>query len=207
MSNSGYIWDIQSLGTAVFWLDFILLKQNVVTTKFHTKKIIAILIVVLTTGAAMAQSNIAHVNSQTLLDTMPSRVLAIKKYQEFEAAGIKELQEMQVDLEQAIAKYQQSVQSGTMSPVIQKIEEDKLQKKQAALQERDQSLQVELQAYSNELNAPILQRVQDAIKMIAEKKNLDYVIDITAVMYAQGDDITDEVVVELLKMDAEASNN
>ncbi len=171
------------------------------------KKIIAILIVVLTTGAAMAQSNIAHVNSQTLLDTMPSRVLAIKKYQEFEAAGIKELQEMQVDLEQAIAKYQQSVQSGTMSPVIQKIEEDKLQKKQAALQERDQSLQVELQAYSNELNAPILQRVQDAIKMIAEKKNLDYVIDITAVMYAQGDDITDEVVVELLKMDAEASNN
>lgn len=149
----------------------------------------------------MAQSKIAHVNSQVLLDTMPSRKLAMEKLQKFEADGIQELKEMEADLNAAFAKYEQD--RPNMSPVIIKIEEEKLMKKQQALQEREQSLNIEMQAYSQELNGPILQMVQDAVKIVSERRKLNYVIDESITLYfAGGLDITDEVAAELLKLDA-----
>ena len=160
------------------------------------------MLVVLSAGALNAQSKIGHVNSQKLLDTLPSRKEAINKLREFEAAGIKELQEMEADLNAAVAKYQQNAPN--MSPVIQKIEEEKLMKKNQALQEREQSLNQEMQIYSQELNKPILDRVQKAVELIAERKKLNYVLDETVTLYFKGGtDITQEVLVELLRMDAE----
>jgi outer membrane protein len=165
------------------------------------KKLLLALVVVLSTGSLMAQTKIAHVNSQVLLDTMPSRLVAMQKLQKFEADGIAELKEMEADLNAAIAKYEQD--RPNMSPVIIKIEEEKLMKKQQALQEREQSLNVEMQAYSQELNAPILQMVQDAVKIVSERRKLNYVIDESITLYfAGGLDITDEVAAELLKLDA-----
>ena len=166
------------------------------------RRLILALLVVLSAGALNAQSKIGHVNSQKLLDTLPSRKEAINKLREFEAAGIKELQEMEADLNAAVAKYQQNAPN--MSPVIQKIEEEKLMKKNQALQEREQSLNQEMQIYSQELNKPILDRVQKAVELIAERKKLNYVLDETVTLYFKGGtDITQEVLVELLRMDAE----
>lgn len=168
------------------------------------RRLILALLVVLSAGALNAQSKIGHVNSQKLLDTLPSRKEAINKLREFEAAGIKELQEMEADLNAAVAKYQQNAPN--MSPVIQKIEEEKLMKKNQALQEREQSLNQEMQIYSQELNKPILDRVQKAVELIAERKKLNYVLDETVTLYFKGGtDITQEVLVELLRMDAEAT--
>ena len=167
------------------------------------RRLILALLVVLSAGALNAQSKIGHVNSQKLLDTLPSRKEAINKLREFEAAGIKELQEMEADLNAAVAKYQQNAPN--MSPVIQKIEEEKLMKKNQALQEREQSLNQEMQIYSQELNKPILERVQKAVEIVSERRKLNYVIDETVTLYFKGGtDITAEVLTELLRLDAEA---
>ncbi|HIP32610.1 MAG TPA: OmpH family outer membrane protein [Crocinitomicaceae bacterium] len=164
------------------------------------KKLILAILVVVSAGTLSAQSSVAHVNSQVLLDTLPSRKAAIVKLQEFEAAGMKELKEMEQDFQQGVAKYQAAL-SG-MSPVIQKIEEEKLMKKQQGLQDREQSFQQEMQVYSNELNTPILDMVQKAVKVVSERKKINYVIDESVTLYfAGGTDITDEVIKELLKMD------
>ena len=80
------------------------------------KKLILAILVVVSAGTISAQSSVAHVNSQTLLDTLPSRKVAILKLQEFEKAGMLELQEMEQDFNTSLAKYQ-SAQAG-MSPVI-----------------------------------------------------------------------------------------
>lgn len=167
------------------------------------RRLILALLVVLSAGALNAQSKVGHVNSQKLLDTLPSRKDAINKLREFEAAGFKELQEMEADLNTAVAKYQQNAPN--MSPVIQKIEEEKLMKKNQTLQEREQSLTQEMQIYSNELNKPILDRVQKAVELVAERRKLNYVIDESVTLYFKGGtDITQEVLTELLRMDAEA---
>lgn len=164
------------------------------------KNFLLAIALVLGAGSLMAQSKVAHVNSQTLLDTLPSRKVAIVKLQEFETNGVKELQEMEADFNAAVAKYQAG--AADMSPVIVKIEEEKLMKKQQALQEREQSLNAEMQAYSEELNTPILGMVQKAVKVVSERMKVNYVIDESVTLYfAGGLDITDEVIVELLKMD------
>ncbi len=78
-------------------------------------------------------------------------------------------------------------------------------KKQQALQEREQSLNTEMQAVSQELNKPILERVQKAVEVVSDRKKLSYVIDESVTLYFKGGiDIQAEVVTELLKMDAEA---
>lgn len=163
------------------------------------KKLVVAVVFLMSVGAVSAQTQIGHVDSQALMDTMPSRMDAIKKLQEFEAAGYAELQEMQADLQQGIAIYEQKM--GDMTPMLKQIEESKLQKKSQALQEREQSLQQEMQAYSQELNAPILQMVQDAVKEVAEKKKMLYILDINVTLYAGGEDVTPEVVTVLLRMD------
>ena len=168
------------------------------------KKLLVVIILVVSAGAAMAQSKIAHVNSQALLDTLPSRKVAIKKLQQFEADGIKELQAMQLDYQTALNKYKADVAAVTLTPVMRQIAEEKLIKKEEALQDRDQSLQAEMQAYSNELNAPILKMLQDAVKIVSDRKKIDYVIDVSVALIANGEDLTKEVIVELLKLDAAA---
>lgn len=167
------------------------------------KKLILAFLLVLGANAIYAQSKIGHVNSQKLLDTLASRKEAMTKLKKFEEDGYKELQEMQRDLEASYAKYEQTAAS--MSPVIQKIEQEKIIKKEQSMQERQQSLQQEMQVYSSELNKPILERVQKAVDIVAERKKLNYIIDETVTLYFKGGtDCTAEVMVELLRLDAEA---
>jgi outer membrane protein len=168
------------------------------------KKLLLALAVMFSVGTVMAQSKVAHVNSQKLLDTLPSRKIAITKLQEFEANGVKELQEMEADFNAALAKYE--ADRPKMTPVEIKITEDKLMKKQTNIQEREQSLQQEMQLYSQELNKPILDRVQKSVEIVSDRKKLNYVIDESTTLYYKGGmDITNEVIIELLRLDAEAT--
>jgi outer membrane protein len=167
------------------------------------KKILMALAVMLSIGAVNAQSKVAHVNSQKLLDTLPSRKDALKKLKEFEANGMKELQEMEADLNTSYAKYEKDRPNMIQAQI--KIEEDKLMKKQQNIQEREQSLNQEMQILSQELNKPILERVQKAVEIVSDRKKLNYVIDESVTLYFKGGmDITPEVLSELLKLDGEA---
>lgn len=168
------------------------------------KKLLVGLLVILSTSA-MAQQKLGHVNSQQLLDTMPSRKLALATMKQFEIDGTKELTEMETAFQQAYEAY--LVKKPSLAPIMQRIEEEKLQKKQQDIAEREQSLNREMQAISQSLNDPILARIQEAVKIVAERKKINYVIDETTTLYfATGMDLTKEVMVELLRLDNEATN-
>jgi outer membrane protein len=167
------------------------------------KKCLLALAVILSVGAVQAQSRVAHVNSQKLLDTLPSRKLALNKLKDFETNGLKELKEMEADLNTSYAKYEKERSNMIQAQI--KIEEDKLMKKQQNIQEREQSLNQEMQILSQELNKPILERVQKAVEIVSDRKKLNYVIDESTILYFKGGmDITSEVLSELLRIDAEA---
>jgi len=167
------------------------------------KKLLVAFAVMFSMGAVMAQSKVAHVNSQKLFDTLPSRVDAMNKLKEFEENGMKELEEMYKDYQFAAAKLEKD--RPNMTPMLIKIEEEKLLKKQTNIQDREQALNQEMQIYSQELNKPLLERVQKAVEIVAERKKLNYVIDETVTLYSKGGfDIQAEVIVELLRLDAEA---
>jgi outer membrane protein len=167
-------------------------------------KNLLLLVTIFVSLSVFGQSKIGHVNSQKLLDTMQSRKIAMKKLDDFRAEGIKELQEMQKAFETAYVKFEQT--SKDMSPVLLKMEQDKLMKKQQDIEARQGELEQGLQVYNEELNKPILDRIQKAIEIVADRKKLSYVIDESAALYFKGGiDCTAEAVIEVLKLDAEAT--
>jgi len=153
--------------------------------------------------STFAQTKIGHVDSQKLLDTLPSRDIAIKKLDSMKTAGMQELQLMDADFQKAYQDYINN-QAGK-SPAERQIIEGRLMQKQQMLEATQASLEEGLAIMSEELNKPILDRVEKAIEIVAERKKLNYVIDVSATLYSKGGiDITNEVIVELLLLDAAA---
>ncbi len=171
---------------------------NLKNRKQNMKKGVLLLVMIVTTLVSYSQTTVAHVNSQKVLDTMPSRKAAEKELQNFEQRAVKELQETQQKLQQEFATLQQDK---TMSPTVRKFEEDRLNKKAQEFQTRQQELDQQIQILNQDLNAPILETVQKAVKVVCEKQKIDYVIDQSSLLYSNGTDITDLVIKEVLRME------
>lgn len=166
------------------------------------KQVLVALAVVIS-SIGFSQTKIGHVNSQKLLDTLPSRKVAIKKLEERQKEGMVELEEMQKSFEQAYRKHQETKKDKT--PMLIEIDESNLMKKQQSIEARQQSLEQEIQAYNEELNKPILERIQKSIEIVAERKKLNYILDESVTLYFKGGiDCTPEVMIEMLRLDAES---
>jgi outer membrane protein len=153
--------------------------------------------------SSFAQTKIGHVDSQKLLHTLPSRKDAIRKIDSMKTAGMDELRIMDADFQKAYQDYMTN--QASKSPAERQIIEGRLMQKQQMLEATQASLEEGLQIVSEELNKPILDRVQKSIDIVAERKKLNYVLDVSATMYSKGGiDITSEVIVELLLLDAAA---
>ena len=151
--------------------------------------------------SSFAQTKIGHVDSQKLLDTLPSRKDAIRKIDSMKTAGMDELRIMDADFQKAYQDYMTN--QASKSPAERQIIEGRLMQKQQMLEATQASLEEGLQLRSEELNEPILKNVQAAIAKVAERQKLDYVIYVTSTMYSRDNlDITKEVIVELLLLDA-----
>ena len=168
------------------------------------KFVVILLIAVVSMGTAFSQSSIAHLNSQRVLDTMPSRKEAMKEVENFEKRAIQELQETQQKLQN---DYAVMTQDKTMSPTARKFEEERLNKKAQEFQQRQQELDQQIQILSQELNQPILERLQKAVDIVSKAEKLDYVIDESSLLYSKGRDITDKVIVEVLKLEKAAASS
>lgn len=168
------------------------------------KKVALIAVMILATIVTYSQSSIAHVNSQKVMDTMPSMKAAEKEITKFEDKAIKELQETQKQLQAEFTKFEQ--ERSTMSPTAAKFEENRLRKKSQDFQTRQQELDQQIQILSQELNAPILERVQKAVEIVCKREKVDYVVDESYLLYSNGRDLTNMVIKEVLRMEREAAN-
>ena len=120
--------------------------------------------------STFAQTKIGHVDSQKLLDTLPSRDIAIKKLDSMKTAGMQELKMLDDDFQKAYQDY--GIRQNAMSPAERQIVEGRLMQKQQMLEATQASLEEGLQIMSEEMNKPILDRVQKAIDIVAERKKL-----------------------------------
>jgi outer membrane protein len=163
------------------------------------KKVIATLVFVIGVTTVFAQSSVAHVFSQRILDTMPSRKAAMKEIGDYERRMMKELQETYVKLEAEFNEFEQN--GSSLSPTMRKFEQERLQKRAQEFEMRQQEVEQQLQVMSAELNEPILSRVREAIKTVSKLEKVDYVLDASGLLYANGKDLTNKVIVEVLKME------
>ena len=150
--------------------------------------------------STFAQTKIGHVDSQKLLDTLPSRKEAIRKLDSMKLAGMEELKMMDADFQKAYQDYMTN--QASKSPAERQIIECRLMQKQQKLEATQASQKEGLQLRSEELNKTILDNIQKAIDKVAERNKLNYVLDVSATMYSKkGIDITNEVITELLILD------
>jgi outer membrane protein len=166
------------------------------------KKLFFALVIALTAVTSVqAQTKVAHVNSQKLLDTMPTRKKAIAEINEIERRGSEELKIMNDNFEKEYYAYM--ARKDGQSVQMNQYDEGRLSKMQADMQARQSEIESILQKMSQDLNEEILKSVKEAVATASKKKGFNYVIDESSTLFAGGTDITNDVIPELLRIDAE----
>jgi len=153
--------------------------------------------------AAQAQTKVAHINSEKLLDTLPSRKKAIAEIDAINQKGLEELKEMNDRFEKEYYAYMNRKAGQTKE--MNEYDEGRLTKMQQDIQNRQNEIDALLQKMSSDINERVLNTVKEAVKVVATKKGYNYVIDESSTLFANGPNITNEVIPELLRLDAEKS--
>lgn len=164
------------------------------------KLFFALALAIISISGAAAQSKVGHVNSQKVLDTIPSRQAAMKEIEQLQNMGIKELTEMDSTLNVKLTIYEQ--QKNTWAELARKNYENQLRDLQARIQAREQAIDRDIQMAGNEANRKALEQVKTAVATVSKLKKLNYVIDESVLLYyTDGIDITNEVITEVIRLD------
>lgn len=165
------------------------------------KKVFAVILLMATGFGLNAQMKLAHVNSQSLLDSLPSYLKAESDLKRFQDEGVAELGILEKQINDAYVRLESI--KGDLTPTMLKIEQEKIMGSEQRYQQTQTLLQQQLQTLANEYNQPILDRLQKAVELVADRKKVNYVVDISKVLYSKaGMDITGEVKIELARLDA-----
>ena len=199
----------------------------------HLKNLIlAIICVFLSSIPAHAQSKVAHINTQELVDSMPKTKEAMAQLQqknnelqsqvenmikELEANKIKfdgELKTLAEQIQKEVVMAEQEAKTDSEKKDAQNLGQTRIREYQqeeqnalTKLREQEENIRQyqlnsnnEIQELRNQLIAPILNEVREAIKKVGAAQGFDYVLDSTeggGVLMAEGKDLTSDVKSEL----------
>ena len=164
------------------------------------KKLFFALLLTIISVTSVEGQKLGHVQSQKVLDTIPSRKAAIKDIQMIEQNGIAELTGMDSTI-QAKDAFIKSHPEWTEA--VKQSQIRALQEMYMRFQARQEAIDQELQVLTNELNKKSLGLVKDAVSSVSKAKGLNYVIDESVLLYnSGGTDITNDVIKEVLILDA-----
>jgi outer membrane protein len=147
-----------------------------------------LLLAVFLSGSVFAQLKIGYIDSQIILNKLPSAVEAQKKLEEQSNAWAEELQKMG----DKIRSLQQQLEQQSLL-----LSEEKKQEKQDEIQQlylesqrfQDQKFgqQGELYQKRNELLQPVFDQINEKIQAVAEENAYDYIFDAVAgnILYAK----------------------
>lgn len=150
-------------------------------------------------GTVSAQSlNLGYTDHEVIIFNMP-------EYQEVQQQLQQEYQGSQQEIQSLYEEYQESVtqyqrQQSLMTEERRAEREQELMQVQQDIQQQAQAKDQELGQRETELLQPLLERVQNAINIVAERQGLDIVLRSPMVLYVNENsvqDITPAVATEL----------
>ncbi len=153
------------------------------------KKTIILAICLLTVGAgvALAQQKVGHVNANEILIALPEFKTASDSAQNLEFFYQNELKELQGDFQKRATDFQES--QGSMSEAMRKIKYESLVEEEQKLQLYAQEVQKELTNKKQLLMKPLEEKLMGAIDAVAKANKYTYIIDASLLIYADGDNI------------------
>ena len=142
-------------------------------------------------GLGLNAQKLGHVNSQVIMQELPDYESARKDLESFNSDLTKELEMYQKLIVEFAQDYEQN--KNGMSEDTRKRKETDLMERQQNYEKKAYEAQTSLQQKEQELLQQIMIKVNTAVKEVAEKEGYDYVYEVTTLLYAGGEDISDKV--------------
>jgi outer membrane protein len=155
-----------------------------------------------TFNSSAQSTKFGHVNYVKVLDSLPSKKTADKDLNDFLEEGQKTITEMQASFEEEYNRYM--IAKDSLSPLIQEMKEKSLMEQQQIIQYKSESLEQDLQILNDRLYKPLEDNLTKAVKTIAEKYKLNYILEVNSLLYVNeesGLDLTNEVRTELIRLE------
>lgn len=149
-------------------------------------------------NSGFAQQKIAFVDSQFLLENLPSRDSLILEIGRKEKAFIRELSAMDSSFNDRISH----PEPNSSNPLVRIAINNEFRKQQEAIRSREMDMDDELMRLSINCNERSLQILKQAINHVAQNSSIDLVIDESVTQFSDDSlDITNVVLTEMLKID------
>ena len=152
--------------------------------------IVAILFAGIGITEVSAQSKIAHINSNELLESMPERTKMAAQVQDYAKKLESQLLTMSQEYDLKVQEFQR--QQGVMTEPIKQAKLKEITDLESRIQKFQLDAQQDLQSEEARVLQPLIDRLKKAINDVAAEKGYDYVLDTSlgVVLYSnEGDDI------------------
>ena len=158
-----------------------------------------IIIMMLFAPMAVMAQKFGHVDSQSIMTTLPEIAKINGELQATAQQFENELKAMQDEFQRKVDEYDKAM---AMNATTQKETEASLQEMYQKMQQTYAQNQQELQKQQQEKMAPVYQKVQTAIQNVGKAGQYTYIFEQSAALYvgAGSKDVTAEVKAELNKL-------
>ena len=167
--------------------------------KQFTKVVVAIALIVGMTSAVNAQSKVAHINSQTLVESMPIYKSAMSELEKLQKSYDADIQGMGTELQSTMERYNREAETQTDEENGRRMQE--VQETRSNIVNYQQTALKKLQEKEQELLKPIIEKARVAIQKVARAKGYEFVLDSTpgagGVLLADGYDLMPDAKSEL----------
>ncbi len=163
-------------------------------------KILLSTVLIFSVAVGAQAQKFGYVNSQAILSEMPEVKSANAEIEALQKQLQKKGQTMLTELQKSVATLQQRDQSGDLSPKQAEDESKKLEAKQAELVKFEQDMNNQVLQKQEALLQPILDKVNVAIKDVAQSDGYQFIFDSSLgfILYAdEAADVTTKVKAKL----------
>ena len=150
------------------------------------------------TAFTNAQSKVAHIATQELVQSLPEYKSAMDQLQKLEKTYDAEIKDMLSEAQSTMQRYE--AEANTKSDEENQKRGAEIQAAQRRIQEHSAKARQDLQKKETDLLRPVLEKVRTSIQKVARAKGYDYVLDSTTgtgVLLADGYDLTPDVKKDL----------
>ena len=147
---------------------------------------------------AQAQSKVAHINTQELVESMPEMMNAKSELEKLAKTYETDIQAMATELQNKIKQYDAESSTKTDEENGKRLQE--VQSMEQSIRQYQGQAQQDLQKKEIELLKPITEKAKDAILKVGNDQGFNYVLDSSqgqGVIMANGKDLLADVKAEL----------